>query len=181
MTILASLVAGLLFGAGLTLSQMVHPAKVAAFLDVAGDWDPSLALVMAAALGVTWLAYRRVLRRSAPFCEPRFHVSASRAVDRSLIGGSALFGVGWGLAGLCPGPAVAGLGLGGWRSVTFLAAMTAAIALWEGRDRLARALPRPLARGGARGSDGFASPAAGARAYRTEDARAGSRELCEDD
>jgi uncharacterized protein len=132
-TLLASALCGVLFGIGLTVSQMVDPVKVAAFLDVAGHWDPSLALVMASALAVTSSLYRLALRRTAPLYETHFHVPPARSIDGRLIGGSALFGVGWGLAGLCPGPAVTGLAVGEWPSLSFLAAMTAAIALWEGR------------------------------------------------
>jgi uncharacterized membrane protein YedE/YeeE len=160
-TLLVSLFCGILFGIGLTVSQMVNPVKVRAFLDVAGHWDPSLALVMATALAVTSPLYRLALRRPAPLCEAQFHVPAARKVDGRLIGGSALFGVGWGLAGLCPGPAVAGLAVGGWPSLSFLAAMTAAIALWEGRASLGRLSRVSLSpEGTARDSAGAVSPRA---------------------
>ena len=106
-TVLAALLSGLLFGAGLTISQMVNPAKVAGFLDVAGDWDPSLALVMGGALTVTAICYRLTMRRGAPLLASDFRLPTAEDVDARLIGGAALFGVGWGLAGFCPGPAIA--------------------------------------------------------------------------
>lgn len=109
---LAAWVGGLLFGAGLVVSQMVNPNKVLGFLDLAGSWDPSLALVMAGALAVTALGYRVLMaRRQAPLCDPRFHVPEPRTIDRPLLIGAALFGIGWGLAGYCPGPAVAALAI----------------------------------------------------------------------
>jgi uncharacterized membrane protein YedE/YeeE len=105
--ILASLSAGLLFGLGLAVSQMVNPAKVLGFLDVAGAWDPSLALVMAAAVTVTWIGYRLVLGRPKPVLTESFQLPTKSAIDARLIIGAAIFGIGWGLAGLCPGPAIA--------------------------------------------------------------------------
>lgn len=110
MIILAALIAGILFGSGLILSGMSDPAKVLAFLDIAGAWDPSLALVMAGAIGVALppFYWARRLERSwlgAPMAWPQRH-----GVDRRLLGGSALFGVGWGLSGICPGPALISLG-----------------------------------------------------------------------
>ena len=131
-----SFVSGLLFGAGLTVSQMVNPEKVVGFLDFAGNWDPSLALVMAAALAVTALLYRWTLRRRAPLCAAEFHVPAARRVDRRLIGGSALFGIGWGLAGFCPGPAIASLSYGMVEPALFVASMLFGMALWEWRKAL---------------------------------------------
>ncbi|MGH7897854.1 MAG: DUF6691 family protein [Candidatus Binatia bacterium] len=126
-----ALVAGVLFGAGVTVSQMVNPAKVLAFLDVAGDFDPSLALVMGAALAVTGLLFPVVLRRPAPVYAADFRLPASRDVDSRLLGGAALFGVGWGLAGYCPGPAVASLAYSVAASMIFVLAMIAGMAIWE--------------------------------------------------
>ncbi|MEZ5491215.1 MAG: YeeE/YedE family protein [Gammaproteobacteria bacterium] len=102
-------VSGLLFGLGLTVSAMVNPAKVIGFLDLAGNWDPSLALVMIGGLAITMPAFQLVLRRDRPLLEARFFLPTSKDVDRRLLGGAALFGVGWGLAGLCPGPALTSL------------------------------------------------------------------------
>jgi len=120
---------GLLFGLGLTVSQMINPAKVLNFLDLAGQWDPSLALVMAGALAVTALGYRLVLAKEAPLFAGRFAVPTRRDVDPRLIAGSALFGIGWGLAGFCPGPAITALGLGRLDVLLFVAAMAAGMGL----------------------------------------------------
>lgn len=100
---------GLLFGLGLTVSAMVNPAKVVGFLDLFGNWDPSLALVMGGGLAVTLPAFHLILKRDKPLLESRFFLPTSQDVDRRLIGGAVLFGVGWGLAGLCPGPALTSL------------------------------------------------------------------------
>jgi len=100
---------GLLFGLGLTVSAMVNPAKVIDFLDLFGNWDPSLALVMAGGLAVTIPAFQLILKRDRPLLETRFFLPTSKDIDRRLIGGAILFGVGWGLAGLCPGPALTSL------------------------------------------------------------------------
>ncbi|WP_137133229.1 YeeE/YedE family protein [Rhizobium sp. FKY42] len=116
-------VAGILFGIGLVLSDMINPARVLAFLDVAGDWDPSLAFVMGGALIPSAIAYRIKARLQAPVFDISFHVPENRKLDRKLIAGSALFGLGWGLVGLCPGPAFAGLVFGRWEIVLFVAAM----------------------------------------------------------
>jgi uncharacterized membrane protein YedE/YeeE len=130
--IVAGLIAGLLFGAGLAVSSMIDPAVVLAFLDVAavssGGWNPALALVMAAALAVTAAGYRLTLRRSAPLLAQRFQVPAARLVDVRLLVGAALFGVGWGLVGYCPGPAIAGLAAGGLKTWVFVAAMLGGMA-----------------------------------------------------
>jgi uncharacterized membrane protein YedE/YeeE len=125
--LLASFVAGGLFGAGLLISQMTNPDKVLSFLDIFGDWDPSLAFVMGAALLVTLIGYRFVLRRSAPLFEGQFRLPTRTDIDGRLIGGAALFGAGWGLAGLCPGPAMASLSFGGLSVLVFVIAMLAPI------------------------------------------------------
>lgn len=121
----AALVAGMLFGLGLSVGGMVDPAKVLGFLDVAGRWDPTLAFVMAGALTVTAVGYRAVLRRRAPLLGDRFHLPAARVLDGRLIVGAAVFGVGWGLAGFCPGPAIASLGFADGRIALFVVAMAA--------------------------------------------------------
>jgi uncharacterized membrane protein YedE/YeeE len=122
---LPGLLAGLLFGAGLAVSDMINPARVLAFLDVAGAWDPSLAFVMAGALLPSGLAYLVVRRMERPLMAAEFRIPQNRIVDRRLLGGAALFGIGWGMVGLCPGPAVAALGLGLWQPWLFGAAMAA--------------------------------------------------------
>ena len=109
MPLIFSLLAGVIFGAGLTLSDMVNPARVTNFLDVAGSWDPTLIFVMAGGLAVTTLGYKFIFRRSSPVVDEQFHLPTQRQIDLPLIGGAALFGVGWGLAGICPGPALTDL------------------------------------------------------------------------
>ena len=111
--IFAALLSGILFGLGLTVSQMINPSKVLAFLDLAGAWDPSLAFVMGGALGVTAIGYPLVLKRAHPMFAQAFQIPTINAIDMRLVGGSALFGVGWGLSGYCPGPAISALSIGG--------------------------------------------------------------------
>ncbi|MDB5623193.1 MAG: permease [Devosia sp.] len=123
---------GLVFGAGIVISGMANPAKVLNFFDVLGNWDPSLLLVMGSALGVTLVGYRLVLRRSAPAFDSMFHLPTKRDLDLPLIGGSALFGVGWGIAGFCPGGAIPALGSGELGPAVFVAAMIGGILLANG-------------------------------------------------
>lgn len=106
---LSALIAGLVFGLGLTFSEMVNPAKVLAFLDILGNWDPSLAFVMGAALLVTAIGYRIVWRAERPLFATEFQVPGNRSIDTRLATGAILFGAGWGLVGLCPGPAISAL------------------------------------------------------------------------
>jgi uncharacterized protein len=101
---------GLVFGLGIVMSGMSNPAKVINFFDIAGSWDPSLAFVMGGAVVVTFIGYRFVLKRPAPMMDTAFNVPSSRLIDRRLVGGSALFGIGWGIAGFCPGGALPALG-----------------------------------------------------------------------
>ena len=131
---LAGLVAGSLFGLGFVVSEMINPAKVQAFLDVAGAWDPSLAFVMGGAVIVTFVGYRLVFRRDRPLFEATFSVPTRTDLDARLIGGAVLFGAGWGLAGFCPGPAIAGLALGLRETVAFVAGMAVGMILarWLG-------------------------------------------------
>jgi len=129
MPILVALLSGLVFGAGIAIAGMINPAKVLNFFDLAGAWDPSLAFVMAGALLVTFLGYRLALRRPRPAFAPAFQLPARRDLDRGLVGGSILFGIGWGIAGFCPGGAIPALGLGQPDAVIFVAAMLAGIAL----------------------------------------------------
>ncbi|MEO8685105.1 MAG: DUF6691 family protein [Devosia sp.] len=126
-TISAGLI-GLVFGTGIALSGMANPAKVLNFFDIAGTWDPSLALVMASALVVTAIGYRFVLRREKPIVETRFHLPTGRKLDLPLLAGSAVFGIGWGLSGFCPGGAIPALGLGEPTAWTFVGTMLAGIA-----------------------------------------------------
>lgn len=118
---------GLVFGAGIAISGMGNPAKVLNFFDLFGSWDPSLLLVMASALTVTFIGYRFVLRRPAPRFDTKFHLPTRRDIDLPLVGGSALFGLGWGIAGFCPGGAIPALGLGEVGPVMFVLAMMGGI------------------------------------------------------
>jgi uncharacterized protein len=121
--LLAALVAGVLFGIGLAMSGMTDPQRVLGFLDVFGDFDPALLFVLGGAVVVTSIAFRFVLRRPAPVLAETFHVSRLQAVDGQLFGGAALFGIGWGIAGYCPGPALAGLGVLSPEALWFVPAM----------------------------------------------------------
>ena len=134
---LVALLAGLVFGLGLVISQMVNPAKVIAFLDLFGNWDPSLAFVMGAALIVTAIGYRLVWRRPRPVLAERFQVPGNRKLDARLAIGALLFGLGWGLVGLCPGPAIDAITIGGAEALGFLAAMAAGMLAFELFDRRA--------------------------------------------
>ncbi len=126
---IAALLSGAVFGLGLTVSQMTNPDKVLAFLDVGGAWDPSLLLVLAGAVIVTVIAFRFILKRPQPIFEKRFYIPTRDAIDRKLLGGSAIFGVGWGLVGFCPGPAITSLAFGNTESFIFLGSMIAGSAL----------------------------------------------------
>ena len=119
-----ALVSGTLFGAGLAVSGMTNPSKVLNFLDLSGQWDPSLALVMASAIPVATLTFNLARRRQKPVFEPKFVLPQNTKLDMRLVAGSALFGLGWGLGGYCPGPAVASLGNPSLPLFAFLAAMT---------------------------------------------------------
>lgn len=121
--VIASFGIGVVFALGLGISQMTNPNKVLSFLDFFGDWDPSLALVMGAALGLNVFLFRRVLRRKQPVLDVQFHLPTQTAVDRNLVVGSALFGLGWGLSGYCPGAAMAAAPTGSASVFVFLTAM----------------------------------------------------------
>lgn len=129
---------GLVFGLGLILSGMADPAKVQNFLDLAGAWDPSLAFVMGGATLTAFVGYRLVWSRAAPVLNPRFDLPTSRAIDRPLLTGAALFGIGWGLGGFCPGPALTALPLLAPGTLVFVPAMI--LGLWIG----SRLKPLPL-------------------------------------
>jgi hypothetical protein len=128
MIIVSAFTSGLLFGLGLVISQMINPAKVLAFLDIFGRWDPSLALVMAGAVTASSLGYIVAKRRGVPVLALSFEIPTRRDLDVRLVAGAALFGVGWGLVGLCPGPALTIISLGLWQAFLFVAAMLVGIA-----------------------------------------------------
>ena len=123
MRLVTALLVGLIFGLGISVSGMANPAKVLNFFDLAGTWDPSLAFVMAGALAVAIPGYRLVLARPAPAFEDRFQLPDTRVIDRRLILGSATFGIGWGIAGFCPGGALPAIGTGDSAVFLFLAAL----------------------------------------------------------
>ncbi len=123
MRLLSAFAIGLIFGLGITVSGMINPAKVLNFFDLAGTWDPSLAFVMAGALAIAIPGYRMTFRQPAPLLENRFQLPDTRVIDRRLVLGSATFGVGWGIAGFCPGGALPALGTGQPEVYIFLAAL----------------------------------------------------------
>ena len=132
---------GLLFGLGLILSGMTDPGKVQGFLDLAGAWDPSLAFVMGGAVVVGFFAFALARRRTTAFLGGAMHLPASRDIDRRLVIGSVVFGIGWGLAGFCPGPALVSLGAGHWQALVFVLAMLAGMAMHDlGAQRASPAL-----------------------------------------
>jgi len=141
-SVLAALVSGLLFGLGLTVSQMINPAKVTGFLDLFGDWDPSLVLVMATAIPVTALGYAVARRRRSPICSSDFNLPTRTQIDWPLTAGAVLFGVGWGLVGYCPGPAVAALGFGNPATVLFVGSMLVGMGTYSGLNSLFSRQPR---------------------------------------
>ena len=133
-----ALLAGLVFGFGLIASGMSNPAKVLGFLDLAGAWDPSLAFVMGGAIGVGVLAFGVARTRTASLLGAPLKLPTARQIDRRLVGGSVLFGIGWGVAGFCPGPALVALGMGEIKALVFVAAMLVGMALFEGFEQLKR-------------------------------------------
>ncbi|HEY7773265.1 MAG TPA: DUF6691 family protein [Marinagarivorans sp.] len=122
---LMAVVAGLLFGVGLAASGMTDPAKVLGFLDIFGDWVPDLAFVMGGAVLVTLVSFRFILKRQAPVCDTTFHVPNNTTIDKKLLIGAALFGIGWGIYGYCPGPALGALVYLKQNTVIFVVAMLA--------------------------------------------------------
>lgn len=131
-----ALLAGLLFGCGLIVSGMADPAKVSAFLDLTGLWDPSLALVMAGAVGFAAPGFTLARRRDHTLLGQSFHPPGKRGIDIRLVAGSVLFGIGWGLAGICPGPALVLLSAGSAGGAVFCAAMLAGMGLFHGLTHL---------------------------------------------
>jgi uncharacterized membrane protein YedE/YeeE len=155
MLILASLLFGFVFGIGLLVSGMTQPSKVLGFLDIfgapAGNWDPSLAVVMAAALAVSSIGYTLAQRRSQPLLLPKFDLSTKTVIDAPLVTGSALFGTGWGLAGLCPGPALENLATLSPQVIVFCVAMVAGMIA---HDRWYARRPATPPSGALAGADG---------------------------
>lgn len=137
MSLVIAAAAGALFGAGLIVSGMAQSARVIGFLDPLGGWDPTLAFVMASAVMVYAVAFRRIRRRADPWFDTRFHVPTRRDVDRELVAGAAVFGIGWGLVGLCPGAALVSAGTASTGALIFVGAMLAGIYL---HGRSARAI-----------------------------------------
>ena len=135
MNILMALITGLVFGIGLIVSGMTNPAKVLGFLDLAGRWDPSLALVMAGAILVALPAFRVAARRRQSLLGEPMHLPTATRIDRRLVLGSLAFGAGWGLAGFCPGPALASLATGAVQPLIFCAAMLAGMGIFELLER----------------------------------------------
>jgi uncharacterized membrane protein YedE/YeeE len=138
MQALSALAVGLLFGLGLMVSGMANPVKVLAFLDLAGRWDPSLAFVMAGAIGVGLVAFKIAQRRPRSYLGLEMKLPDERRIDRRLLGGSLLFGIGWGIAGFCPGPAVVALGMGQPKALVFVVAMLAGMGCFELLERRRR-------------------------------------------
>jgi uncharacterized membrane protein YedE/YeeE len=131
MKTIAAFISGLLFSAGLMLSGMTEPANIAGFLDFFGDWRPALAFVMAGAVGVYASLYRLVLKRKTPLFSLEFHLPSQRKIDARLIAGSLAFGVGWGLSGLCPGPAWVAIGMFGMEAGVFFIFMIVGVLLFN--------------------------------------------------
>lgn len=126
-----ALVAGVLFGLGLAVSQMINPKKVLGFLDIAGAWDPSLALVMGGALAVATIGTLIMRRTQRPVLDVRYYVPDRRDLDTRLILGAALFGVGWGIGGYCPGPGLAAMTIGWWEPFVFVVSLIAGSLTWK--------------------------------------------------
>jgi uncharacterized membrane protein YedE/YeeE len=141
MILLVAFGAGLLFGVGLIVAGMANPAKVLGFLDLAGNWDPSLAFVMGGAILIGLAAFRFAGARERSLLGAAMHMPASRQVDRRLVLGGLAFGIGWGLAGYCPGPALASVAAGGVKPLVFTLSLVAGMGLFELFERLPRRRP----------------------------------------
>lgn len=129
MKLFAVYLVGIIFGVGISISGMANPAKVLNFFDIFGVWDPSLIFVMGGALVTTFIGYKAVLGRSAPVFDQVYRLPTARTIDAKLVGGSAVFGIGWGIAGFCPGGALPALGTGRWEVFAFTGALVAGIFL----------------------------------------------------
>jgi uncharacterized protein len=141
MALFAALLCGLVFGLGLLISGMADPAKVLGFLDLAGAWDPSLALVMAGAVTVGLIGFALARRRQTAWLGGAMTWPQATQIDRRLVGGGLLFGIGWGLAGICPGPALVALGAGYGAAAVFVVAMLVGMGLFEWLERRGRQAP----------------------------------------
>jgi len=141
-SVLTSLLAGLVFGLGLILSGLADPRKVLGFLDLAGAWDPSLALVMGGAIAVGLIAFAVAKRRTTSLLGLSFKLPTASHIDARLVGGSLLFGAGWGLAGFCPGPALVALGMGEVKALVFVIAMLLGMSIFELLERLSAPSPK---------------------------------------
>jgi uncharacterized membrane protein YedE/YeeE len=135
MIIFASWLAGVIFGLGLIVSGMADPAKVLGFLDLAGAWDPSLAFVMASAIAVGAVAFGVARERTVSFLGVEMNLPKTRRIDRRLVAGSLMFGIGWGVAGFCPGPGLVALGMGEIKALVFVVAMLIGMGLYEVLER----------------------------------------------
>ena len=135
MFVLSALLSGLVFGLGLIVSGMANPAKVLGFLDLAGAWDPSLALVMTGAISVGFFAFLVAKKRTLSFIGADMKLPTSSSIDRRLLTGSALFGAGWGVAGFCPGPGLVALGMGEPKALVFVAAMLVGMLIFTWREK----------------------------------------------
>ncbi|TMH11851.1 MAG: YeeE/YedE family protein [Betaproteobacteria bacterium] len=135
MTIFTSLIAGLVFGLGLIVSGMANPAKILGFLDVAGAWDPSLLFVMGGAVAVASVAFAIARKRTVSLLGAEMKLPTARQIDRRLVGGSLLFGIGWGIAGFCPGPSLVALGMAEPKALVFVAAMLVGMGGFELLER----------------------------------------------
>ena len=147
MTAFTSLLAGLVFGLGLIVAGMANPAKVLAFLDLAGAWDPSLAFVMGGAIGVGFVAFFIARQRTVSFLGEEMKLPTARHIDRRLVFGSVAFGIGWGIAGFCPGPALVALGMGEGKALVFVAAMLAGMGIFELIERRRAGTASPARKG----------------------------------
>ena len=145
MTVFVSLLAGLVFGLGLIVSGMADPAKVLGFLDIGGAWDPSLAFVMAGAIAVGSLAFAVASKRTLSFLGATMKLPQSRDIDRRLVIGSVVFGIGWGVAGFCPGPGLVALGMGEFKALIFVVAMLVGMVVFELLERRSQTvIPEPI-------------------------------------
>jgi uncharacterized membrane protein YedE/YeeE len=144
---IAALASGALFGVGLAMSGMTDPRRVLGFLDLFGAFDPTLLFVLGGAVTTTLVSFRFVLRRGSPVLAETFHLSGLRHIDRPLVAGAALFGIGWGVAGYCPGPALAGLGVGSREAMWFVPAMILGMLVHRLVQRALEPGPRKRIRG----------------------------------
>ncbi len=142
---LSAFIVGLLFGLGLILSGMTDPGKVQGFLDLFGNWDPSLAFVMGGAIAVGFFSYALAKQRTLNFLGGAMHLPKATAIDKRLVIGSLTFGVGWGLAGFCPGPGLVSMASGEVKGAVFVAAMVAGMAVFEWLERVSTLKPAPKA------------------------------------